>query len=204
MKQAAVSLKTTLQRRWEALELASYRETVADDEDFLARHRERVAKGETIWVDCHGQRITLLPDGLLRIGKQLYQVRKEEVEDKGYLRCVCAGCSFDMSYCQLNHQARILEYAYQQLIRQAKRPPTNLADGTVIRFETPFEFTDQTRHGTFRKGTYRTPIWRNGNRVMQHSTVFYAVDTGKAYHITNWKRYTFEIVSTPGDTAPVE
>ena len=201
MEQSAVSIKTTLQRQWDAVELASHRETVAHDEDYMARHREQVARGETIWVDCHNQKMTLLPDGLLRIGNQLYQIR-EQVEDRGYLRCVCAGCSFDMGYCQLNHQARIYEYIYQRLIRQAKRPPTNLADGTIIRFETPFTFTDSTEHDTFRKGTYRKSIWRNGDRVIQHSTVFYAVDNERAYHITNWKRYNYEIVSTPGNAAP--
>ncbi|GCE32000.1 hypothetical protein KDA_74840 [Dictyobacter alpinus] len=200
-QRSAVSIKATLQRQWDALELASYREAVAHDEDFMARHRECVARGETTWVDCHNQKITLLPDGTLRIGKDLYQVR-EEGEDRGYLRCTCAGCAFDMNYCQTNHQVRIYEYIYRKLIQQAKRPPTHLADGTIIRFETPFTFTDETKHDTFRKGTYRKSVKRKGTRVIQQSLVFYALDNEKAYHITNWKRYNYEIVSVPDGTLP--
>jgi hypothetical protein len=97
-----VSIKTTIQLLWDSAALASHREMVASDEDYMARHRQRVANGETIWVDCHDRRITLLPDGGLRIGKHLYHV-SEKVEDNGYLRCTCAGCHLDMGYCQVNH-----------------------------------------------------------------------------------------------------
>ena len=166
-----VSITTTIHLLWDAAELSSYRESLKDDRDFMARHNEQIASGEPIWVACHDRRITLQVDGLLRIGKQTYQVR-EEVEDKRYLRCVCAGCSFDLDYCQVNHSIRVYEWVYADLAKKAKRPPTNLVDGTIIRFEKSIEFVDGTQHDVFRKDSYRQRVRRNGERAVQRRTVF--------------------------------
>lgn len=196
-KQASVT--ATIHLLWDAAELAHYRKTLAEDEEFMARHNEQVAKGTPIWVACHNRRVTLQPDGLLRIGEQTYQVREDEEDDR-YLRCVCAGCSFDLDYCQVNHQVRVYEWTLKDLVKKAKRPPTNLADGTVIRFAEPFTLRDDIKCAEFRKGTYRQPVWKNGDRVTRRSTIFYSIPDEIPCHITNWKRLDFEIVSVPQET----
>lgn len=196
-----VSVTTTIHLLWDAVELADYRKKRAGDEEFMARHNEQAAKGTPLWVACHNRRVTLQPDGLLRVGTQTYQVREDEEDDR-YVHCVCAGCSFDLDYCQVNHQVRVYEWTYKELLKKAKRPPTNLPDGTVIRFAEPFTLRGNIQCAEFRKTTYHEPIWKKGDRVTRRTTIFYSIPDEIPCAIAKWRLADFEIVSTPPESAP--
>jgi hypothetical protein len=187
-----ITTKATVQRLWDCDALASYRERCSTDEAFMRRISRQVANGEAIWVDCHDETITWVEEGIIQIGRQQYAVGS--LDDSYHLRCLCFGCKMDTAYCQENHVIRVADFTYAHLHQRARA--ILLPDGAVIRFATPFTFGHGT-YDTFRKGYYTYGARRDGLTRKTTSTVFYAVETNVPYHIINWQRLEWEIVSLP-------